>query len=70
MQSFKQALRRGITSESPIEAFRHYFGKSISIGLPLTYRFVFIRVSDKFAYSDPEQKSFLRASTTKKPLIP
>ena len=30
----------------------HYFGKSLSIDLLLTYRFVYSRGSDKFAYSE------------------
>ena len=58
-------LRRNFLDEKPncfstsryyfresIEAFRHYFGKLITIGLPLTYRFVYIWVSDKIAHSD------------------
>ena len=40
-----------------------YFGKSLSIDLPLTYRFVYICVSEKFAYS--EVVSSLGESTTK-----
>ena len=40
-----------------MEVFWHYLGKSISISLPLTYRFVYMS-EDKFAYSDPNDGRF------------
>ena len=79
-QSFKQLwLSRGKSkniSTSPdyfgesIEAFRHYFGKPISIGLSLTYRFVYIWMNDKFAFWPLTiVVSTLRVSTTRKSYV-
>ena len=35
-----------------IETFRHDFGKSMSIDLPSTYRYVYIGLGDKFTCPD------------------
>ena len=45
--------RRGIYFGKSTDASQYYFGKSISIGLPLTYRPAYVWVKDIFAYSDP-----------------
>ena len=42
---------RGYFGKS-IQALRHHFGKSMSVKLPLTYRFVYIWPRVKFAYSE------------------
>lgn len=46
-----------------------FFQKSISFGLPLTYRFVYIRVSGKFVYLTPNNSRFhASVSMTKREL--
>ena len=51
-------------SGKSIENLRHYFGKSLWIDLPLTYRFVYIWVNDKFGNSEPISFAHPRLKTT------
>ena len=48
---------RGYFGKS-IQALRHHLGKSMSVKLPLTYRFVYIWPRVKFVYSESWQYSF------------